>query len=285
MDKAKEAILNEEYRKSITRGMSRYSFIDLAKCERLGIKQFKSQVGDNFIRIVTPDISKFWAKEIFYHGKIGVNQRTFICSNKMYGKPCAVCEHLEALRLKNPDDERIAELNWSTRWLFFVYDVRDLTSASAKGLHYYDAPSTVKDGITGGQKVKRTGQLIEVESPTEGRDIEFTKTGSGLGTKYINFVLVDRNPIPQEWTMGIPDFLDIVISPDYDVVKGEVVGIATSTNSEEFSSEVELGDSPKDVISQGSSVQTEKAKSAQSSSIVDSVKARVQALKDIKEGR
>jgi len=200
----------------------------------LGIAEFKTpQPGDYFIRIISPKFSKyppedlpFYGRAIFKHDNIGADQRTFLCRKKMWMEPCPVCELAEKLRRTNPDDDRIAALRWSRRYLFFVYDVRNAES-EAKGLHWYDCPVTIKDDVISLSKDKRTGRFIDVSDRVDGKDIEFTKTGTGMqGTKYGGTKLVENAVPPEDWYINVPDdFEEFLLHPTYEDVQRELTGL------------------------------------------------------------
>jgi hypothetical protein len=231
MDESREKALQNDYEKS-TKGRTNFLYVDTKKTERLGIPSYRTVTGDNFIRIISPTPTGYYRKEVFVHSKVGANGATFLCLKKMFNKPCPVCEYIEQLKAEGGNDEQAAELAATRRYLFFVYNVAN-DETEAKGLHWYDAPSTILNGIVGLSKDKRTGKILDVSSPKDGRDIEFTRKGSGLLTKYDSFKLVDNNPIPDEWLKDVPAFDDILLIPTYDQVKKEVTGIEATPPPEE----------------------------------------------------
>ena len=99
-------------------------------------------------------------------------------NGKTFDKDCLVCEYIEQLKAEGGNDEQAAELAATRRYLFFVYNVAT-EETEAKGLHWYDAPTTILNGIVGLSKDKRSGKILDVSDPKNGRDIEFTRKGSG----------------------------------------------------------------------------------------------------------
>ena len=231
MDDSRERALQTDYEQS-TKGRTNFLYVDTKKTERLGIPSYRTVTGDNFIRIIAPTPTGHYRKEVFIHSKVGANGGTFLCLKKMYNKPCPVCEYIEQLKAEGGNDEQAAELAATRRYLFFVYNVAT-EETEAKGLHWYDAPTTILNGIVGLSKDKRSGKILDVSDPKNGRDIEFTRKGSGLLTKYDSFKLVENNPIPEEWLKDVPAFDDILLVPTYDQVKKEVTGIEVSPPPEE----------------------------------------------------
>jgi hypothetical protein len=74
---------------------------------------FKAKEGKNTIRIISPDLyfpdpknskkeievgwvgADYWGKEIFVHNEVGGTFTSYLCPEKMIGKPCPICEDRE----------------------------------------------------------------------------------------------------------------------------------------------------------------------------------------------
>lgn len=256
----REEALAEELRKTQDGNSSKYDYVNVRALERLGIGQYKTQQGSNFIRIIDLKFSKypannkpFYGKEVWLHMNVGADQRTVVCVRKMWGERCAVCELMDKLRAANPQDERVKELWPSHRFLFFVYDTRS-TETEKKGLQWYDAPPTVKDGIISISKDKRTNQPRDVSSRINGADVSFDKIGSGKnGTKYIAFQLTDGPQPPESWYATAPDdFDEFILHPKYEDVLTMVAQLGplpASAQTAPASSETRVrGESPSGVV-------------------------------------
>ncbi|MHA1363979.1 MAG: hypothetical protein ACTSP1_15820 [Candidatus Freyarchaeota archaeon] len=227
--------VEQEIEESRRRSASFY-YVDVPKLERMGIAQFRTTPGDNFIRILPPKEEGFYGKRVYVHPNIDERGNVLLCPKGTFDKPCPICEALAEIRKKNSDDERLSVLPIK-RYLFFVVDVRS-KSTEEEGIKWYDAPSVVKDNIVGLSKDKRTGEVIVVSDPEEGRDIEFTRTGTGLNTRYQNFKLVDNNPIPDEWK-DVPSFDEVLLIPseeDLQRVADSLLGKPTRRSSDESDS-------------------------------------------------
>ena len=215
---------NEEFKN----GRTSFYYVNTQVLERLGITMYKTQAGDNFMRVIPPlDPKVFWAKEVYVHRNIGANGATFVCPKKMYNKPCPICEVVEKMKQANPEDEQIKELVAGKRYLMFVYDVRG-EETEAQGLKWYDAPGVVVSNITGLSKDKRTKEIIDVSDPVDGCDIEFVRKGTGLSSKYESFNLKKTDPIPEEWYADVPEFDSVLAVFDYDRMKAELDGGASA---------------------------------------------------------
>lgn len=209
--------MEKEYGKSS--GGNYFTYVDTAKLERLGITQYKPQKGDNLIRIVFPPKREgFFGKEIFKHGNVGVNRKTFLCKKRMAEEPCKICGYADDLRKDDPQDKRAAALFASRRYLFFVVDVSSETEM-AKGVRWFDCPIKLFNEIRSRTKNKRRGgdsegsthqKYVDVSDPKEGRDIAFEQTKEGKKYDYVGVELVPSEPCPEEWYVDIPKFDEIL---------------------------------------------------------------------------
>lgn len=170
------------------------------------------------------------------HQNVGADQRNYVCTRKMWGEKCAVCELIEKMRAANPQDERIKELWPFHRYLFFVYDTRS-QETEKKGLQWFDAPPSVKDGIVNISKDKRTGKARDVSSRITGADISFDKIGSGKNsTKYVAFQLTEGPQPPESWYSTAPDdFEEFLLHPQYADVYAQVAQLGVAGPSPEAS--------------------------------------------------
>jgi len=224
--------IQEEQREANNRGGSRYFYVDTGKLERLGITQYKTESGANFVRIISPkfdtyDKLPYFGKKIYTHTKIGADESTFLCLRKMFGEPCPVCELMEQIKEQDSDDARLKDLAPKLRYLFLVIDVTDKTT-EAKGLRWYDAPVSFNDNVAELSQDRRGGGIIDPSDPDKGKDIEFVRSGTGLSTKYKGFRFHDNEPIPDEWLEDAPeDFEEILKRPTYEEVSSAVSGGAS----------------------------------------------------------
>lgn len=232
----REEAINNAYNQNQS-GRTSFYYVQISTLERLGITQFKSQVNDNFIRIMPPkDPKAFWAREVYIHTNVGANRATFICLNKMFGKSCPVCEYIEQLKAGGADPETLKPLYAKKRFIMFVVDVRD-DSTIVKGLRWYDAPPKLVGEIIGRSKDKRSKEVIDVCDPKEGRDIEFVRKGQGLKTDYTGIDLKVTAEVPPDWYENVPTFDEILVIPTYEQVNQQLTG-GVSESSEQLSDEV-----------------------------------------------
>jgi len=211
-----------------------YNYVDTDKLEKLGIARYdtkkKEAGGNNFIRIVSPSSKGAFAMQISKHQNVGADGNTFLCLDRMFGKPCPVCEYIKELKAKNPGSPEIKDLAASTRFLMYVVD----TSSEAtmeEGTKWFDCPITIYKNVCNLSKNRRTGEPVDPTDPVDGRDVEFTRQ-DGKRTDYIGFVLTSTDTIPESWYTGLPAFDDILLVPTYDEVKAALSGVKATAEDE-----------------------------------------------------
>jgi len=223
MEASRKSAIQSEINKGESSGGDRYNYVDVTKLARLGISSYATKKGSNFLRIVTPNPVGFFGLEIWRHQDIGVNGRTFLCLEKMFGQVCPVCELVRELKTKNPNDPKVGELYAGRRYLFYVVDTKN-EETQKEGIKWFDCALTIKQNICALSKDKRTGEVLDVSDPVDGRDIEFIRV-DGKRTTYEGFNLVVTQPIPEGWYKGLPDYKDVLLVPNYAEVQHELLGM------------------------------------------------------------
>lgn len=183
------------------------------------VPTFKPKEGLNVIRFLPPTFGDetSYVYEIHAHYDIGPDHGAYICEQKMFNKPCAVCED----RGKFSEAEQ-KDLRPRKRYLAWVID----RSEERAGPKLWDlSPSMDKD--ISAQCLDRHGKITLIDDPENGHDVEFMRSGTRLDTDYTGHK-IDRDPSPlhdderlQDRWMGfvIEHPLDgMIILPDYDYV-------------------------------------------------------------------
>ena len=220
--------INEARKRRQRKYRDRRWYLDVDKLESLGIRQFKSSVGDNFIRIVPPpEPGVYFGLELWVHYDVGPNGDAFLCARRMtHGKDrCPVCEQYQHLRDSDVDPAELRRLRpGPPRFLFWIIDYKDRTTQS-QGLQLYDAPRTINDGILDYSVNRRTGEVTDISHPKDGQVFVFTRTGEGpTNTRYHAFEVQEAEPVPDEILAKVPRFADILVWPDYEEVREATLG-------------------------------------------------------------
>jgi len=224
----------EELRERAQRRGTKDSFFDQ------GIQFFTPKVGDNAIRILPPppdkrDDWKAYGITLYVHYGIGADEAAYLCTDKMRGEPCPVCE--ERARAKSAgEEELVQELRPVQRVAIYLID-RD---QEGKGPLIWNMPSTIDSDICGRSVDKKTGEIYAVDDPVNGYDVTFIREGQGQTTKYKSIEIARRSsPLSEDegvaakWLQYVCDnsIDEKLVYHDYDHVKNALSGIAAQAES------------------------------------------------------
>ena len=148
--------------------------------------------GDHCFRLLPPtfDGAEHWGIDLYLHSGIGADQQTYLCPNKMKGEDCPICDEVRAAK-KAGQDKYANEIRAYQRILVWAVD-RDNEDA---GPQLLALPVTVDKAIVTLSADRRTGEIFDVTNVDDGYDVEFSREGTGLKTKYPN-IAVARRPSP-----------------------------------------------------------------------------------------
>ena len=155
-----------------------------------GIKMWKPKNGNNLIRILPPtwDEPKHYGYDVFVHNGIGPDKSAYLCLEKMHVDKCPICE----ARAEARDEDEKNALRHNRRVAVWIIDRDD----EQLGAQLWLMPWSVDRDISSRTLNKRTARLLMIDDPNDGYDIEFTKEGEGLKTKYVGIdVARDATPV------------------------------------------------------------------------------------------
>lgn len=155
---------------------------------------FKSRDGENQIRIM-PWLSTYdpefdaldqkwgnhWGIRLTVHRNVGPDKGTYLCLDKMKGEPCPMCDLWR--------EEQNDDLKPSDRVLAWLVDRNN----EKQGPCLWNMPLGTSNDIGLASKIKKTGEVLLIDDPSEGYDVFFDKQGEKKLTKYKN-PTVDREP-------------------------------------------------------------------------------------------
>jgi len=229
--------------------------------KELGVSRYVADSGDHgntkdhFLHILPPhpDDGDPIALKLFVHFGIGIDENAFLCPRLMketfekFGIDvppeieegrCPICEHNKVLRASlkrkqesNPSNDyetETAEIKSLTpfppRYLVWVVDAKD-EEKEDEGLKFIVMPSTVYDGMIGTLKNKRTGAVLDITDPIDGKVFVFSRGGKTMtSTRYTEFAIEDRDPIPEKWLDDVLHYVDVLNFATYDEIAAEFLG-------------------------------------------------------------
>lgn len=169
---------------------------------RDGCKTFKPKDQDNIIRILPPtwQDAEHYGYDIYLHYGVGPDEQSYLCLEKMKGQPCPICEE-RARAAKAKDDDYADSLKPKQRVVIALID-RDHEN---EGVQLWSMPWGVDKDLLSRTQDRRTGEILPLDDPENGYDVEFTKQGKGITTKYVGLALSRR-----ESPLGDSSWLDYI---------------------------------------------------------------------------
>jgi len=209
---------------------------------------------DHFLHVLPPhdDDGVAISLKLFVHWGVGPDKSAYLCPQMMrkvfvdYGIPvpaeikdgrCPICDEwskknnaLKAKKEANPSDDfeayekEVKALNpFPPRYLVWVMDARD-EEGEDKGLQIIVLPKKVYDGLLGLCRNKRTGAILDITDPEEGKTFIFSREGKGLMTTYGDFSSEDRDPLPDEWIDAVLYYTNVLSFATYDEIATDFLG-------------------------------------------------------------
>ena len=151
---------------------------------------WKPKDGTNRIRFLPPtwEGAEHFGLDIYVHYGVGSDNQSYLCLDKNAGKTCPICEERRRAEAAG-DSEYAKQLSPNKRVLVWVIDRDDEES----GPLLWPMPWTVDRDYASLSVDKRSREVLFLDSPEEGYDVEFTKSGAKMKTKY-TAAKVDRRP-------------------------------------------------------------------------------------------
>ena len=157
-----------------------------------GVDRWRAKDGENIIRILPPTWEEHdhYGYDIWVHSYVGADKSTYLCPQKMLNKPCPICKAARDAKAAGEEDEakQLAATRRVVAWIIDRDDEKPTPSL-------YDMSWSMDRDIAALCHNKRTGKVLLIDHPDQGYDIMFTRTGKGLGTRYIGLA-VDREDSP-----------------------------------------------------------------------------------------
>lgn len=170
---------------------------------------FYPKEGKNAVRIV-PKLADdheqvgLWGMDVWTYY---LNNQGWLAPNTFdKSLPDPVMALYNVKRVEDPDFAR--SISPLKRTIMFVLDVDD-----GSKLKVWPAPAMLVDTFVPLLKIDRTGEMIALEDPEEGRVVFFIRQGTGRSTKYVSPQL-GTEPCPLKISADeVPYFKDILIVP------------------------------------------------------------------------
>lgn len=168
-----------------------------------GIKNWKPNDGLNRIRILPPTWpdAEHYGYDIYVHYSVGADRGQYLCLHRMLGKPDPIEEERQRAR-RDGDEQYAKDLDAKRRVGVYLID-RD---HEREGVQFWAMPWTLDRDIVKVSMDRSTGEVLPIDHPEEGFDVEFEKKGSKDRTEYLG-VAIARRSTP----LGKSSWLDFAV--------------------------------------------------------------------------
>ncbi len=195
--------------------------------------------GEYTYRILPPswEGNDHWGFQVHIHYGIGPDNQSYLCLDKMKGDTCPICEERREAEAQG-QDEYAKELNSTKRWATWIID-RD---NERDGPMIWLVPWSLDAEVAGLATDRRTQEVIQLDNPEEGFDVDFTRRGTGLRTKYQS-VRIARSASPvsddpdqqEEWQEIIEEnpIPDCLMYYEYEYINRVFTGQATKQKDDD----------------------------------------------------
>jgi len=201
---------------------------------------FVPKEGSHRLRVMPPtwDDADHYGYDVWLHSSVGPDNQTYVCLNEMNKGACPLCEE-RAKAQRRGDDEYASELRPYRRVLMWVVN----RATEDEGPVLYPMPWSMDRDITAMSIDKQSGEILYVDDPEEGFDLDFERRGTGMTTKYVGIAigrrsspLADDEDVSDKWLNFITDnpLTDVINFFDYEhISKVFSGGAAASTDDDD----------------------------------------------------
>lgn len=183
----------------------KYTGIDVAALEKVGITQYKKVDGANFLYIVPPtDPTLLYELEFHTHKDIGVDRNTYRCGADV-GKPCPACDEFQHRKTVISETRQtvsksvgeqmykdiVAPYKQQTRHLILVLDCN--APDSVQKLQWFETSASFMKEIYTASEPTRGGDPIDVSDPELLYTVSFTyNSNANSPMEYYKQIKIDK---------------------------------------------------------------------------------------------
>ena len=169
---------------------------------------FVPKDGDNAVRIL-PTL-----EEDQYAQLLGIELRVYFIKNKFWVSPTAFNGQkydplsYKYFQMRNSEIKAAEKYRGQRRFVMHILDANDRKNPQLK---IWPGPISLVEELVDLSRNPKTGDVIPIEDPNQGRLIYFNKSGTGAATRYSQLVIDDKSyPIDLKLADQIQPFKKII---------------------------------------------------------------------------
>lgn len=175
--------------------------------------------------------------DIQVHRKVGVNEDSYICLARTFGRKCPICEEQTELRKQDDYDEKYVKSLNPTRRVIYNIEVLDSDKEQKKGIQLFEVSHWLfEKELAELAKKPKGGGFVLFSDPDDGKTVFFRKKGNGpTNTEYKAFKFEDRTePISDDILDAALCLDELIHIPTYEEVKNAFYGTESEASEEEI---------------------------------------------------
>ena len=187
-------------------------------------------------------------------------------------------------QLKQVDEEKAQEFMGRRKTLLFVLDM--LEKDENKILKLWEAGKTVIDSLIHLSKDRKTGELLPIEDPEQGKTIYFVREGKGLQTRYLNFQLGDKFPLDEGIVEALYTMEDLIepmsVEQAEEIVRSIEDGSYTADSNSDDDSDSDIENQDREVRDIANEEDSSGDEEKDKDKVLSSLKQRIAARRNKK---
>jgi len=227
---------------TVERSKQQSSLFDIMTKE--GLPTWTPKAGDHSIRFLPPthENAQHWAIDVWVHSNVGPDSQSYLCLAKMKGESCPVCEEIEKAK-SNREEERAKSLKAYKRVMGWIIP----RSEEKDGPRLWTYGMTLDKDIAACCIDKRTNEVLAIDDPENGYDVDFTREGTTQqNTKYVGVRIARRSTTLADKQVDQDRWLEFVVNNpltsclnfyDYDHIMAAFSGVSRKEKKEAESRE------------------------------------------------
>jgi hypothetical protein len=158
-----------------------------------GPRTFKAKQGNNTIRILPPTWKDavHYSYEVKIHNEVGPDRQSYLCLKENEAAPthdCPLCEERNSTKLSSEERDKLRP---RARNYIYLIDRKEPNV----GPQIWSISTQADKEILTQSLIKRTQRYLPIAHPIDGFDIDFSRDGEMLNTRYRGY-MVSRESTP-----------------------------------------------------------------------------------------
>ena len=174
-----------------------------------------------------------YALELAVHQRVGPGEGAYVCPKKNYGKPCPICEEIEAMKSAGKDKAEYKPLYPKSRIFYNVIDLDD----EDKGIQLFEVSrylfeKELLEAAEDGEDGPVTFADLE-----DGATVHFKAVDANIGkinyVEFKNFTFAERDSYEEDILEETISLDSCIVQSSYETIRDAFLGIDTGEEEDD----------------------------------------------------